>query len=325
MTPPAPQSPDPFSTRHIQLTGLRFGTVPTMEMAYKQFFIRVIIDFWHKNARVECKSPNRTPEAEREEKQTTSTKTGVTCGMEGALTLGAHPQGTIKVAKTKTDEGTTGFEKKRYTSRITEQHLDGRIWWGFYVDDLHEQESGIEFPYDALPTVCFEFVGDIKVPPPPPRRMDLEIASYWSIIPKSKEESNWIRKFLNLSMSSGNAQATSYSNLCQIVALDTVPSDLPPRSDYKATMHVRPGLPHTDYISWNTEVNVNVPTATSVTVTEDFTTGRFIACLLEDLPLTMRIVSDDWRELSTLKLKLSDYCVFLPETLENSGGDTKSH
>jgi len=285
MTPPVPQSPDPFSTCHIQLTGLTFGTVPTMEMAYKQFFVRVTINSRHKNARVKCKSPNRTPEAEREEKQTTSTKKGMTRHMEGGLTLGPRPQGTIKVAKTKTDEETMGFEKKRYTSRITEQHLDGRIWWGFYVDDLHEQESGIDFPDDALPTVCFEFVGDLKVPPPPPQRMDLEIASYWSIIPKSKEESNWIRKFLNLSMSSGNAQATSYSNLCQIVVLETVPSELPPRSDYKATMHVRPGVPHTDYISCYTEVNIS--TANSVTVTEDFTAGRFIACPLEDLPLKM--------------------------------------
>jgi len=254
-----------------------------MEMAYKQFYVRVTIRSQHKNARVKFKSPKRTPESEREEKQTTSMKKGVTRGMEGGLTLGPRPQGAIKVAKTKTDEETVGFEKKRYTSRITEQHYDGFIWWGFYIDDLHEQERGIEFPDDALPAVCFEFVGDPKVPPPPPERMDLEIASYWSIIPKSEElESNWIRTFLNLPTSSGNTQAASYSNLCQITAFETVPSDLPPRSDYKATMHVRPGVPHTDYISCYTKIDI--PTADSVIVTEEFTAGRFITCSLMGLP-----------------------------------------
>jgi hypothetical protein len=296
-----------------------------MEMAYQQFYVGVTIDSQHKTARVKCKSPKRTPESEREEKRTTSTKKGVARGMEGGLTLGAYPQGTIKVAKTKTDEETGGFEKKRYTSRITEQHHDGFIWWGFYIDDLHEQERGIEFPDDALPTVCFEFVGDHKVPPTPPERMDLEIASYWSIIPKKKEESNWIRRFLNLSISSGNAQATSYSNLCQIVALRAVPSDLPPRSDYKATMDVRPGGSDRD-IDCCTEINMQ--TADSVTVKQEFTAGRFITCPLVDLPLTIQMLSDVWRELSTLtlpmhaELKLSDH---YRKTLENSGGDSKSH
>jgi len=252
--------------------------------------------------------------------QTMSIKKGVTRGMEGSLTLGPRPQGTIKVAKTKTDEETAGSEKKRYTSRITEQHIDGEIQWGFYVDDLHDQESGIEFPEDALPTVCFEFVGNPKDPLPLPKCMDIEIASHWSIIPASMEESNWIRKFLNVSMSSGNAHATSYSNLGQIVALETVPSDLPPRSDYKATMHVRPGVPHTDYFSCYTEIDI--PTADSVTVTEEFTTGRFITCPLVDLPLTIQMLPDNWRKLSTLGLRLSDYC---RKTLENPGGDTKSH
>jgi len=250
----------------------------------------------------------------------------VTRGIEGGLNLGLRPQGTIKVAKAKTDEDTTSVEKKKFTSRITEHHHDGNIRWGFYVDDLHEQEGGIEFPDDALPTACFEFVGNPKVPPPPPERMDLEIASYWSMIPDSEKQSNWIRTFLNLSISSGNAQATSYSNICQIVALETVPSDLPLRSDSKATMHVSPGVPDTDYISYYTEIDI--PTADSVTVTQEFTTGRFIIYPLVDFPLTIQMLSDDWRKLGTLKrpmlaeLKLSDYC---REILENSGGDSKSH
>jgi len=258
-----------------------------MEMAYQQFFVRVIIDSKHENARVMSKSPNKTPESERQETETTSTKIGGTLGVEGGMTIGPSPQVTMKVTKMKADDETAGFGKTRNTSRITEHHYDGVIWWGFYLDDLHERERGIEFPDCALPTVGFEFVGNPGVPPPP-ERMDLQIASYWSIIPKSEVETNWIRTFLNLSISSDNSQATSYSNLCQIVALETVPFDLPPRSDYKATTHVTPGVPDTDHIGCFTRIGV--PTADSVTVKQDFTTGRFITCPLVDLPLMVQML-----------------------------------
>ena len=254
-------------------------------MAYQQFYIEVTIKSHHKNARVKFKSPKRTQKSSGEEKEMRSTKKGTSHGMEGSLTLGMHPQGTIKFAKVTTDEESAGLDKTRNTSRITEQDLNGKIQWGFEVDDLYDQEGGIEFPREALPTVCFEFVGNPTDPLPLPKCLDLEIASYWSIIPTSKEEINWIRTFLNLSMVSGNSQATSYSNICQMIALETVPSNLPPRSDYKATMHVRPGVPHTDYFSCYTEIDI--PTADSVTVTEGFTAGRFIACPLMDLPLTI--------------------------------------
>jgi hypothetical protein len=126
----------------------------------------------------------------------------------------------------------------------------------------------------------------LKTPHPLRSAWTLKLLPIGRLFPESEEESNWIRTFLNLSVSSGNAQATSYSNLCQIVALETVPSDLPPRSDYKATMHVRPGVPHTDHFSYYTEINI--PTADSVTVTEaEFTTGRFMR-----LP-TCGLASDD--------------------------------
>jgi hypothetical protein len=245
-----------------------------MEMAYAQFYVRIIINSKQENAGVEGIRPKRTPASEREEQQSSVTKTGQTHGMTVGLAIGPHPHGAITGAATKTNEKTASCEKKRYTSRITEQHDDGVVEWGFNVDDLHEQERGIDMSDDVLPTVCFEFVGDPKVPPPPPERMDIEVASYWSMIPRNGTESNWIHTFLNVPRSSGNAQATSYSNLCQIVALETVPFDLEPRSDYRATMHVSPGVPDTDYISYYPEVRL--PTTDSVTVTPAFTTGTSI-------------------------------------------------
>jgi len=243
-------------------------------MAYAQFYVRIIVNSKEENAGIEGIRPKRTLASEREEWQSSGNKIGQSRGMTVGLTIGPHPQGAITGAATKTNEKTTGREKKRYTSRITEQHDDGVVEWGFDVDDLYEQERGIDMSDDILPTVCFEFVGDRKVPPPPPERMDVEISSYWSMIPRSGTESNWIQTFLNVPRSSGNAEATSYSNICQIVALEIAPADLQPRSDYRATMHVSPGVPDTDYISYYPEVRL--ATTDSVTVTPEFTTGTSI-------------------------------------------------
>jgi hypothetical protein len=159
-----------------------------------------------------------------------------------SLTIGLVPQGKLGGSLTWTNEETTGSEKKRYTSRITQQEVHGVVWWGFNIDDPNEREDGIDMPDDILPAVHFNFVGNSKIPAPPPERMDIVIASYWSIIPRSEPKSTWIRKLLHLTKSSGNTQqAISYSNLLQIVALETVPSDLPEQSHYNADVQVWPG------------------------------------------------------------------------------------
>ncbi|KDR68155.1 hypothetical protein GALMADRAFT_43716, partial [Galerina marginata CBS 339.88] len=207
-------------------------------MAYAQFYVRININSQQENAGVEGISPKRTPASEREEKQSSTTKKGKNRGMAVGLNIGPNPQLAMAGSATKTTERTIGLEKKRYTSRITEQHDDGVVEWGFSVDDLHEQERGIDMSDDILPSVCFEFVGDPKTPPPPPERMNIEITSYWSMIPTSGTENNWIHTFLNIPRTSSDTQAISYSNICQIVALEMVPSALPLRSDYRATMHV---------------------------------------------------------------------------------------
>ena len=256
--------------------------------------------------------------------RSSSTKTGRTRGVAPSLTIGLAPKGTLGGSSTWTNEKTTGSEKKRYNSRITQQELYGVVCWGFNIDDLNEQEDGIDMSNDILPAVHFEFIGDSDIPAPPPERMNVVILSYWSIIPQSEPKGTWIRKLLRRTKSSGDTQAISYSNLFQIVSLETVPSNLPERSHYCADVQVWPGAtdPQSTYL-----VDVKRQTASSVNVKPAFVVGRYI-CWLMDLNLMINIFSDDMRKLDTLtlpthiNLKLSENC---RPALKNLGGDSKIH
>lgn len=259
--------------------------MPTTDVPYRQYHVRVVVDSQQASAVSTGIKPRRTPKSEREEKQSSSTKKGRTRDVAPSLTIGLVPQGKLEGGLTWTNEETIGSEKKQYTSRITQQEVDGVVWWGFNIDDPNEQEDGIDMPDDILPAVHFKFVGDSEIRAPPPERMDIVIASYWSIIPQSEPKSTWIHKLLHLMKSSGNTQqAISYSNLFQIVSLETVPSNLPEESHYKAGMQVWPGAtdPQHTYL-----VDVKRPTASSINVKPAFIQGMYISML------TCQLGSDD--------------------------------
>ncbi|KDR76821.1 hypothetical protein GALMADRAFT_1328780 [Galerina marginata CBS 339.88] len=275
-TIPSPASSrDPYSTRHVQFTQLRFGTKRTTEAAYKQFYVSVTVNAGHENAGFYKYSPKRSLASEKEEKQLLTAKTGQTRSLAAALVIGPHPQATLTANKTKADEKTSGFERKQLTSRIRQRDEDGMIQWGFDLDDVNEQEEGTDMSDNNLPTVCIEFPGDDpKAPPPPPERLGIEIGSYWSIRREGKKQSSWIRKILNLSSSSGGTQDIFYSNMCHIVALKANPSVFPPRSDYAATIDVRPEVSDTDY-GGRYYPKVTLSTTDSVEVEHTFTPGKF--------------------------------------------------
>ena len=312
--PVAPQSKDSFSTRHVKFMKLYFGTgrAVSVELAYMQTYVRVIIDSRHKITRVVESRPQGTTAFATQEKQLGATKIGQTRGATIALNAGANPTATITAAVTKIKEKTMGYEKTRNASRITEQHRRGVVEWGFEVDDPHHQEGGINISSDDLPMACFEFLGDPKEPPTPSERMDIGIISYWSMVLPSGPKINWWRRLLNFSRPSGGAVAVSYSNLCQITALNICPSALPPRSDYMATMHVTPGVPDADNIRYSPEVHLQ--TADSVTFSTDFTSGMLITFITRGLDSDHTNISDDCQNLATFelpthkKLRLSDNC-----------------
>ena len=246
-------------------------------MAYNQFHVRVVVDSQQENASIKVIKPKRTRNSDGEEKQSSSMKIGWTRSMTGRVALAAQPQGAITLTVMKTNEKTAGSETKRYTSSIFEHHNYGVVRWGFNIDDRNAQRGGIEMLDDVLPTVDFEFIGHSDVPAPPPKHMDIVVVSHWSMILPSEPETTWIRKLLRFFRSSGNTQATSYSNLFQIVALKMVPCNLPERSDYRATLFVEPGATDADDITYSTKTTRT--TASSVNVTPAVIGGRRITLL----------------------------------------------
>ena len=166
-----------------------------------------------------------------------------------------------------------GSEKMHYNSAISERRGNGSVRWGFNIDDGNLQEWGIDMREEVLPTVRFEFVGNTKVPAPPPKCMDVVITSYWSLILPSEPKSTWIRKLLHFFQSTGNSQTISYSNLFQITALKADLSNVLEPSYYRAKVEVRSGA--------SPDVQVKRQAAESVTVTPAAGGRYLLICGLE--------------------------------------------
>ena len=198
------QNPPQFSERFVRFTKLVLGTEPTTDIGYKLFHLRVVVDSHQENAEIEVIKPRRTPDSNGEEKQSSSTQSGQTRGMTTSLTLGPHPQAAIMGTAIKTNKKIVGSEKMQYLSAITEYQNDGKVQWGFNIDDVNFQKWGINMPEYDLPTVNFEFVGDCDEPANPPKYMDIVITSIWSIISPSDPKSTWIHKLLHFFRPTGN-------------------------------------------------------------------------------------------------------------------------
>ena len=243
------------------------------DTAYKQIHLRIVIDSHQENAGVKVIKPKKTPYSDGEEKQSSSTETGRTRGM--SLSFNLPHQATAAVTATKTNKETAGSVKKIYNNRITEYHDDGKVLWGFNIDDVNFQEGGFEMQEDQLPTVRFEFTGDSNEPEPPPtpppKYMDIVITSYWKMILPSESKSTWIRKLFF--RSTGNAQTASYSNLFQMVALKADLDKLLNPCRYKAKVVVNPRAsnPH--------EVSVKKKAVESVNVIPAVVDGKYITSL----------------------------------------------
>ncbi|KAF8812771.1 hypothetical protein BYT27DRAFT_7335470 [Phlegmacium glaucopus] len=102
-------------------------------------------------------------------------------------------------------------------------------------------EGGIKMGHKILPTANFEFLGDSDVPAPPPPRMELEVASYWSMTTNCSYTTSWIWRPLSTS-----SRTPFYSDISQIVALG-VPTILEKRSDHRATIYVIPRCNNPQY------------------------------------------------------------------------------
>jgi hypothetical protein len=190
------------------------------ENAYKQIHLRVFVNSQEPKAYAVIPDikPKSTPGSNGEVRQSSSTKSGWTRAITGIVTLGLNPQGSLTGASTKTNEKTEGSEKMQYTSPITEQDGDGKIWWDYGIDDDRYRENGYPMPEEVLPTVHFRFYDKS-----PPKHMDIVITSYWSKISRTRSEltrnRTKIHELLRVFRWTGKTQPISFSNLFQIVAL----------------------------------------------------------------------------------------------------------
>lgn len=105
---------------------------------------------------------------------------------------------------------------------------------------LNLQQGGRFFEEPELPIATFHFRTDANKCIPVPDHIDIEVASYWSIIPSPTVASNigWLNKILPLT--SNDSPVIRYSHLCQMTALK-IPSDLKEHSDYCAVLSVNNG------------------------------------------------------------------------------------
>jgi hypothetical protein len=197
-------------------------------------------------------------------------QSGWTRGITTGITLGLQPQAAITGTAMKTNGEFVGSEKKQYLSAITEYQNDGKVRWGFNIDDDNFQKWGINMPEHDLPTVHFKFIGDSDEPAPPPKYMDIVVTSIWSIMSPNEPQSTWIHKLLHFFRSTGKTQTTTYSNLFQIVALKADPSNLPDSSHYRGKVKVKSGV--------SGPPKVKRQTVDSVCVTPAVVDGMYVCC-----------------------------------------------
>ena len=204
-------------------------------MGYEQVHARVVIDAKEELTRVDAIKPSRTPAIGLESTEVTTRQSSSALGFSGSSGFGS-PSIKGMFSGHLGAESSSHLETRNYGSRITQGDSDGVVWWGFNIDDPHEQEAGKEL-LDTLPSAEFEFLGKNASLPP---RLHVEVASCWSLISSIENRQSWIQALIGLAKPKG----LSYSNLCQIVQLE-IPNTLLEDCEYKSLTDVMQSGCHT--------------------------------------------------------------------------------
>ena len=194
------------------------------------------IDTKEELTRVDAIEPSRTPARGLETTEVATQQSRSALGFSGSAGPFSSPSTGATFSGHLGAESSSYLETRNYGSRITQGDSYGVVWWGFNVDDPHEQEAGKEL-LDTLPTAEFEFLGKNASLP---ARVHVEVSSCWSLISSIENRQSWLQALVGLAKPKG----LSYSNLCQIVRLE-IPSMLLEKCEYMSLTHVTQSGCHT--------------------------------------------------------------------------------
>ncbi|KAF9554633.1 hypothetical protein CPC08DRAFT_712743 [Agrocybe pediades] len=221
---------------------------------FEQSYMQVIIDSQREHTNIKHVKPQPTRDSDNERKVVETTKSTRTIIAGLAAALGTPTKMTLNGSVSHARERGRTEEHKRYTSRITTSDTNGVVWWGFNVDDANQRQEGLRLleGHENLPSATLTYkmpqegtedehpaegvYGAVCDPrrPSATKPIDIEVASYWSLISEGKTWSlDTILKLITAA--NENREHVPYSNLIHFVVL-TIPPKPHPKSNYVATM-----------------------------------------------------------------------------------------
>jgi hypothetical protein len=202
---------NPKPTCKVRFTQLVFGSQCFKSGAsYHQLHCRVIIGS-RLRAHIDESLPKRSRFSERETLITVAEKATET--KAGSIAIGATTTGfNIGASGTRTravEEGTT-TTTKHHIEKISRQAKAGIASWGYYINNPNLRQEGTVLEETERPTVTFTFQKGINKIAPIPKKIDVEVTSFWSIVPsQSHRTAGWLSKIIT-----NGSSATQFSHLC---------------------------------------------------------------------------------------------------------------
>ncbi|KAF9554628.1 hypothetical protein CPC08DRAFT_166264 [Agrocybe pediades] len=256
-----------FRKYDIDFTGLTQSSEHTPKaVSFEQDYMQIIVDSRRDNGQLEYTRPLRTV-GPAEIKKTNSSKT--TANFNASLNLSAHPYGTLGVSRS--SEKGQSDERMESISRIHHGKRLGLLWWGYSLNDQFVRNSGVEMLEGSahLPFVKLQYrfpgpnppasevVGENSSSASGKRKIsrdapiDVEFASFWTLVPNSmspssssmSSESSPSSSYFFLSrikeiIRSSKENGPTYSNMVQCIIL-TIPPVIRKDSDYIAEVKVK--------------------------------------------------------------------------------------
>ncbi|RXW18191.1 hypothetical protein EST38_g7659 [Candolleomyces aberdarensis] len=213
---------DPGKSATVQFTQLTCSEDTDSSKEYQAHYLhqylKVLVDARSPKWRSCHCSPKRTPAAQREIKDVTTTKSSKQGGTK--LKVALAPSGSLE--GNFTSENSKASERVRFTSGIMQKEWLGEYTWGFNVDDEKEQLMGLELSDDKLPNLSLAYFPDARQPSESdiPEELTVEISAFWSLAPQRPNSWLSISNLISLGQ-----RLPEYSNFVHSVRVD-LPADM---------------------------------------------------------------------------------------------------